>query len=92
MKSGFAYVAVLQYTPQQIETYIRKLQAKHNSPESINCRIAGLLDMGKGWWKMETYSQENKQCKLAFFLILIPHHALLDTARDRTRQILGLAH
>lgn len=48
MKSGFVYVAVLQYTPQQIETYTRKLQAKRNSPESIKCRIAGLLDMGKG--------------------------------------------
>lgn len=41
---------------------------------------------------METYSQENKQPKLVLFLILIPHHALLDTTGDRDRQIFGLAN
>lgn len=92
MKSEFLYTAMLQYSPQQIKICIRKRQAKHNSPESTNCRTVGLFDMGKGWWKMEIYCQKNMQSKLALFLILIPHHVLLDTAGDRARKNFGLAH
>lgn len=39
------YTAELQHSPQQME----ELPAKHNSPESILCRIIILMGMEKDW-------------------------------------------